>query len=188
VPTIRSARAPARSYEPLICVEARCGLLWAGAQRPGGSPGTDDVVPMLDQCWAVAPASIRERRVRADHSFSSAPTLHWLEDRRAQYAIVARVTAPLTRRLIARRYRAVSPGWEVADMRYQAVGWTQKRRIVAVRKALDPRDPQPTLFVRGRYGYHAYVTNLDLRGESVWHFYNDRARLELIIKEHSCPN
>ena len=35
----------------------------------------------------------------------------------------------------------------------------------------------------GRYAYHAYVTNLDLTPERVWRFYNDRARIELIIKE-----
>ena len=44
-------------------------------------------------------------------------------------------------------------------------------------------DPQPTLFTMGRYAYHAYVTNLDLTPERVWRFYNDRARIELIIKE-----
>jgi len=176
-------RKGARSYEPLICVEALSGLLWAGAQRPGGNPGTDEVVPLLERCWAVAPASIRELRVRGDHSFYSDRTLRWLEDRRAHYAIVARLTAPLKRRITALRYRHVSSRWEVADTLYEAAGWTEKRRIIAVRKQLDPRDPQPTLFVRGRYGYHAYVTNLDLHPESVWHFYNDRARLELVIKE-----
>lgn len=176
-------RRGARSYEPLLCVEALSGLFWAGQQRPGGSPGTDEVVPLLERCWALAPSSIREVRVRGDHSFYSDHTLTWLEDRRADYAIVARLTTPLKRRIVALRYRALSAHWAVAETEYQATGWTRKRRIIAVRKRLEPRDPQPTLFVLGRYSYHAYVTTLDLHPESVWRFYNDRARLELIVKE-----
>jgi len=176
-------RRGARSYEPLLCFEALSGLFWAGHQRPGGSPGADEVVPLLERCWALAPASIRETRVRGDHSFYSDATLTWLEAQRAAYAIVARLTAPLKRRVTTLRYRALSPHWGVAETDYQATGWTRKRRIVAVRKRLEPHDPQPTLFVLGRYAYHAYVTNLDLQPESVWRFYNDRARLELLIKE-----
>ena len=176
-------RRGARSYEPLLCVEARSGLLWAGAQRPGGSPGTDEVVPLLERCWALAPSSMREVRVRGDHSFYSDATLTWLEDRHAQYVIVARLTAPLKRRVTTLRYRPISAHWAVAETAYQAASWTTTRRIIAVRKRLQARDPQPTLFVLGRYAYHAYVTNLDLLPESVWRFYNGRARLELIVKE-----
>lgn len=176
-------RRGARSYEPLICFEANAGLFWAGRQRPGGSPGTDEVVPLLKQCWAMMPDSVREIRVRGDHSFYSDDTLTWLEARHAQYAIVARLTKPLKQRVITVRYRPVSTHWAVAELRYQATGWTKTRRMIAVRKRLEERDPQPTLFVCGRYAYHAYVTNLDLRPEHVWRFYNDRAGLELLIKE-----
>lgn len=176
-------RRGARSYEPLICFEANSGLFWAGWQRPGGSPGTDEVVPLLKQCWAMMPDSVREIRVRGDHSFYSDDTLTWLEARHAQYAIVARLTKPLKQRVITVRYRPVSTHWAVAELRYQATGWTKTRRMIAVRKRLEERDPQPTLFVCGRYAYHAYVTNLDLRPEHVWRFYNDRAGLELLIKE-----
>jgi hypothetical protein len=176
-------RRGARSYEPLLCFEALSGLFWAGLQRPGGSPGTDEVVPLLERCWTVVPPSIREIRVRGDHSFYSDDTLTWLEAHRAAYAIVARLTTRLKRRLTTLRYRPLSAHWSVAETGYQAAGWSRKRRIIAVRKRLEARDPQPTLFVLGRYAYHAFVTNLDLQPEHVWHFYNDRARLELIVKE-----
>lgn len=176
-------RRGARSYEPLVCFEALSGLFWTGQQRPGGSPGAAEVVPLLERGWALAPASIREVRVRGDHSFYSEATLTWLEDHRAEYAIVARLTAPLKRRLTALRYRRISERWAAAETQYQATGWTKKRRIIVVRKRLQPSDPQPTLFVMGRYAYHAYVTTLDLQPEHVWRFYNDRARLELLIKE-----
>lgn len=176
-------RRGAKSYEPLIAFEANSGLCWAGRQRPGGNPGAREVVPFLAHCWAIMPRAIREVRVRGDANFYSDDTLTWLEDRGAQYAIVARLTAPLKRRVTALRYRALSAQWEVAETTYQATGWRHTRRIIAVRKRLEPGDPQPTLFVLGRYAYHAYVTNLDLRPEHIWHFYNARAGLELLIKE-----
>lgn len=176
-------RRGARSYEPLVAVESASGLLWTGALRPGGNPGCDEVVPLLDHAWAMAPPSIRELRVRADHSFYGQASLEWLEAHRAEYAVVARLTRPLRDRLLGLRYSAIDDRWASATTQYQATTWRDKRRIIAIRKALSEVDPQPTLFTMGRYAYHAYVTNLDLTPERVWRFYNDRARIELIIKE-----
>lgn len=176
-------RRGARSYEPLICCEARSGLFWAGWLRPGGKPGADEVVPFLAHCSAIMPSSVREIRVRGDAGFYSDDTLTWLEDHGAEYAIVARLTRPLRQRITALRYRAISAHRAVAETTYQATGWARKRRIIAVRKQLADRDPHPTLFVLGRYAYHAYVTNLAVEPERVWRFYNDRAAIELLIRE-----
>jgi hypothetical protein len=176
-------RRGVRSYEPLVAFEANSGLFWAGQQRPGGNPGAIEVVPFLEQSWAIMPTTVREVRVRADANFYSADTLAWLEDHRADYAIVARLTAPLKRRLVTLRYTRISDHWAVADREYHGSEWPQPRRIVAVRKTLTDRDPHPTLFALGRYAYHAYVTNLSLHPASVWRFYNDRAGLELLMKE-----
>ncbi len=176
-------RRGARSYEPLICCEANSGLFWAGCLRPGGKAGADEVIPFLRHAFEIMPGSVREVRLRADAGFYSDDTLTWLEDQRAEYVIVARLTRPLQERIAAARYRSVSANWALTDISYQANGWPGKRRIVAVRKQLTDRDPQPTLFTLHDYAYHAYVTNLTLLPEHVWHFYNDRANLELLIKE-----
>lgn len=167
----------------MVCCEALSGLCWTGQQRPGGSPGAAEVVPLLERGWALAPASMREVRVRGDHRVSSEATLTWLEDHRAEYASVARLTAPLKRRLAARRSRRISERWAAAETQDQAGGWTNKRRIIVVRKRLQPSDPQPTRLVMGRSAYHAYVTTLDLQPEHVWRFSNDRARLARLIKD-----
>jgi hypothetical protein len=47
------------------------------------------------------------------------------------------------------------------------------------------QEPAPgnKLFTLGRYAYHAFVTNLHLRPLSIYRFYNDRATVELILKE-----
>lgn len=177
------SRRGVRSYEPLICCEANSGLFWAGELRPGGKPGADEVIPFLEHAFQIMPDSVREVRIRADAGFYSDETLTWLEDRGAQYAVVARLTRPLQSRLAAAAYRSVSPHWALAEIPYQATGWLRERRIIAVRKQLADTDPQPTLFTVGRYAYHAFVTNLHVGPERVWRFYNDRATLELLIKE-----
>jgi hypothetical protein len=176
-------RRGARSYEPLLCFEAQSGLFWAGLQRPGGNAGAGEVVPLLERCWQIAPATVREVRVRADHSFYSDASLTWLETRGADYAIVARLTRPLRDRVAGLRFTRVDERWAVADFRYHPHGWRHERRFIAVRKCLPPDDPEPTLFTLGRYTYHVYVTNLPVGPVRVWRFYNDRARLELLIKE-----
>ena len=171
------------SYEPLLCHEANSGLCWAGHLRPGGNPGADEVVPFLEHCRAILPASVREVRVRGDAGFYSARTLAWLDQHHYQYAIVARLTAPLKRLVTGLRYRPLSHHRAVAETWYHGYEWSEPRRIVAVRHALVGADPEPALFTLGRYGYHAYVTNLALSPEAVWRFYNDRACLELLIRE-----
>jgi hypothetical protein len=176
-------RRGARSYEPLLCFEAHSGLFCAGLQRPGGSPGTDEVVPLLERCWALLPDSVREVRVRGDHSFYSDSSLGWLEAQRAHYAIVARLTRPFRTRLLGARFTRLDDRWAATEFRYQPAGWRQERRFVAIRKRLDTHEPEPTLFTLGRFAYHAYVTNLPVGPARVWRFYNDRARLELTIKE-----
>jgi hypothetical protein len=176
-------RRGTRSYEPLLAVESTSGLLWTGGLRPGGSPGTDEVVPVLERAWRIAPGTVREWRIRADHAFYSDASLQWMDDHRAEYAVVARLTRPLRDRLVGLRYTRLDERWAFAETRYQATGWRASRRIIAVRKRLTDLDDAPTLFSLGRYTYQAYVTNLEVAPDRVWRFYNDRARIELIIKE-----
>jgi Transposase DDE domain group 1 len=49
----------------------------------------------------------------------------------------------------------------------------------------QPEEPtsQLTLFKLGRYHYQVLVTNLPLRPLTLWRFYNDRAGVELLIKQ-----
>jgi hypothetical protein len=49
----------------------------------------------------------------------------------------------------------------------------------------QPEEPtsQLTLFRLGRYHYQVLVTNLPLRPLNLWRFYNDRAGVELLIKQ-----
>jgi hypothetical protein len=97
---------------------------------------------------------------------------------------VARLSAPIKRKLAHLRYVAASRGVEVAEFRYQPIRWPHPFRFVVVRRP-QPEEPteQLTLFKLGRYHYQVLVTNLSLQPLNLWRFYNDRAGVELLIKQ-----
>ena len=100
------------------------------------------------------------------------------------FVIVARLTAPIKRKLAHLRYVSPSPGVEVAEFRYQPTRWPHPYRFVVIRRP-QPEEPaeQLTLFKLGRYHYQVLVTNLPLQPLNLWRFYNDRAGVELLIKQ-----
>src|SRR3989442_1511740 len=65
-----------------------------------------------------------------------------------------------------------------------AHGWTRLARFVVIRRP-QPEDSseQLRLFQLGRYHYQVLVTNLPLQPLNLWRFYNQRAAVELIIKQ-----
>ena len=122
--------------------------------------------------------------VRADKGFYDHKLIEWLEGQRARFVIVARLTAPIKRKLPGLRYVSPSRGVEVAEFRYQPTRWPHPYRFVVIRRP-QPEEPtaQLTLFKLGKYHYQVLVTNLPLRPLNLWRFYNDRAGVELLIKQ-----
>jgi hypothetical protein len=122
--------------------------------------------------------------LRADKGFYDHALVEWLEARRASFVIVARLTRPIKRKLPHLRYVTVSRDVEVAEFRYQPTRWPHPYRFVVVRRP-DPDEPtaQLTLFQLGRYRYQVFVTNLSLRPLNLWRFYNDRAGVELLVRQ-----
>ena len=134
-------------------------------------------------CFGNVPRDIRELRVRADAGFGFHPVLEILEDRAAQYAVVARLTQAFKRLLPGLRYESVNRHWEMAEFEHRRHGWPEARRFVVARRFIPEQDPQTTLFTLGRYMYRAWVTNLHLTPAGIWHFYDGRAGLEPRIGE-----
>ena len=80
--------------------------------------------------------------------------------------------------------RSPSRGVEVAEFRYQPNRWPHPYRFVVIRRPQsDEPTAQLTLFKLGRYHYQVLVTNLPLQPLNLWRFYNDRAGVELLIKQ-----
>jgi len=172
-----------RSYNPLLCLEANSSLLWDTELRPGNAGTGEGSVELLAGCFLSLPSEIRELRIRADAGFGFGPILDMLEARPAQYAVVARLTAGLKRKLGGLRYEQCNPVWQIAELEYCPFGWSQARRFVVARRLIKEAEPAPTLLNLGRYLYRAWVTNLPLTPAGVWHFYDGRAGMEPRIFE-----
>ena len=172
------------SYHPLLCFEGQSKDFWHGELRPGDAHTASGTLDLLGACFTKMPPGVRSVIIRADKGFFDHALIEWLEARRAGFVIVARLTAPIKRKLAALRYASPSRGVEVAQFRYQPARWKHPYRFVVTRRpqAEDPTE-QLTLFKLGRYHYQVLVTNLPLQPLNLWRFYNDRAGIELIIKQ-----
>ncbi len=172
------------SYHPLLCFEGQSRDFWHGELRPGDVHTASGVLDLLKACFAKIPAGVRSIIVRADKGFYDHGLVEWLEAQKAGFIIVARLTGPIKRRLAHLRYTTPSRGVEVAEFRYQPTRWPRSYRFVVIRR-LQPEEPseQLTLFKLGRYHYQVLVTNLTLQPLNLWRFYNDRAGIELVIRQ-----
>jgi len=141
-------------------------------------------VGLLKASFAQLPPSVKIVIIRADKGFYDHETIEYLESRRALFAIVAKLTGPVKRKISTLSYRVHSSGLEAAEFMYQPTKWKKEYRFVVIRR-LIPEDPteQLTLFSMGKYSYQVIVMNMKLTPLNTWRFYNGRAAVELIIKE-----
>jgi hypothetical protein len=172
------------SYHPLLCFEGRTRDFWHGELRPGDVHTASGALDLLAACFAKIPAGVRSVIVRADKGFYDHGLVEWLEAQKAGFVIVARLTGPIKRRLAHLRYTTHSRGVEVAEFHYQPTRWRRSYRFVVIRRP-QPEEPteQLTLFKLGHYHYQVLVTNLALQPLNLWRFYNDRAGVELVIRQ-----
>jgi hypothetical protein len=125
-----------RSYDPLLCLEANSSFLWDTELRPGNAgtwAGSDE---LLASCFLSVPSDIRELRVRADAGFGFDPVLTLLEQRPAQYSVVARLTTALKRVLSSLRYQRLNARWEIAEFEHRMIGWRCARRCIVGRRKI----------------------------------------------------
>lgn len=173
------------SYHPLVCFEAHTKDFWHGDLRPGDASTGHGALELFKTCVAKLPPSARHLRLRADAGFYNHVTVEYCEGNHIGYAIVAKMTRPLQNSIPYRRFREFAPGLAVAEFRYQPLHWKTLHRFIAIRKPLpeEPSSAQLSFFTVKRYSYQVVVTNLRLRPENVWRFYNGRAGVERIIRE-----
>ena len=173
-----------RSYHPLVCFEGESRDYWAGELRPGDAHTAQGAVDLLAACFARLPQNAQRVDVRGDKGFYDGKLVAALEDRRAGFVIVARLTETIKRHFPGLHYTLHRGRVETAEFWYQPHRWPGPYRFVVIRRPLaeDPSD-QLTLFTVKRHTYQVLVTNLDLQPINLWRFYNDRAALELIIRE-----
>jgi hypothetical protein len=180
------------SYHPVICFEARTRDCWHAIFRPGDAHPGSIALEFVKACLAKTPSSVYSIRIRGDVGFYDRELIEYLDGRRIGYAIIARLTQPLQRKLGGVRFQSISPLWQVGRLQYQPIGWKKPHKFILMRKLLPEthsEQAQLTLFQLDDWAYHILVTNLSLRPENIWRFYHQRAAVELIIRElkHDYP-
>ena len=174
-PAILSSTALLRGAEQRLLARRAAARRCPHSQR---HPRTSHRVFREDSHW------VRSVIIRADKGFYDHTLIEWLEAQKAGFVIVARLTAPIKRKLAHLRYVSLSRGIEIAEFHYQPIRWPHPSRFVVIRRP-QPDDPtdQLTLFKLSQYHYQVLVTNLPLQPLTLWRFYNDRAGVELLIKQ-----
>jgi hypothetical protein len=172
------------SYHPLLCVEGSSGDAWAGSLRPGDRHVLSDAKTLMAHAFDQLPSGVRSVRLRADAAFYDGDFFTYLEGKSVGYAVPARATRPLANRFGGLAYQASWGDVEIAEMTYKAIGWVRERRMIVIRRPIpNPPSWQLTLFKMGRHLYQVIVTNLDLEPLNLWRFYNERATMELAIRQ-----
>jgi hypothetical protein len=172
------------SYHPLVCFNGITKDYWHGELRPGDAHTAAGVLAFLKASFAKVPPSVKVIIIRADKGFFDHKTIEYLETENARFAIVARLTPPVKRKLAGLSYRRYSSGIETAEFKHPVKDGHKEYRFVVIRRPIpEDSSEQLTLFTLGKYSYQVIVTNLNLKPLNIWKFYNGRAAVELIIKE-----
>jgi len=174
----------ARSYHPLFCFEAHTKDFWHGILRPGDAYTAAGSLEFMKACLNKLPPYIYRIRVRGDSGFFDHKFIEFLDEKNIGYAIVAKMTKVIQRKVAGLRYHPFRKDWSVAEFHYTPWHWKASHRFVVIRRLLPPKESnQLQLFTVERYAYQVFVTNLPLAPANIWYFYRGRAIIEIIIKE-----
>lgn len=175
------------SYQPLLAFEGRSRAAVNVKLRSGHAPNAEAKVDFYHQSKGQLPDHAPVRFVRADRGFTSEKFLAALEADQVGYTLKVRFTSRLAGRLALgvlweRLHSHDTTQIEVGSVPFKANGWSKRRRIVLIRTRLVD-ELQPALFDEYTWKYQAIVTDQDWRPEDIWHFYNQRATCEILIKD-----
>lgn len=174
----------ARSYHPILCFESRMREFWHGKLRAGNVYTSAGAVEFLQECLKKIPPYTYRIRVRADAGFFDHKFIEPLDEKKIGYAVVAKLTAPIKKKVVGLRYRRFRKDCSVSTFKYQPQGWEKSHKFIVVRKRLpEKEEKQLHLFTVQRYSYQVFVSNLSLNPENVWYFYKKRANIEKYIRE-----
>jgi hypothetical protein len=170
-------------YHPLFAFWAEEGELLVSHLRRGSAHTARNVVWFLRETHKRIPAATL-LKLRADSGFYSKAVVEWCEAAEATFTITADQTKPLLAAITALPERRWCPLSEyalsdVAELRYQPVGWGQPYRYVVKRELAETKTGE--LY----WKYHALVTNDAARSAAAvmgWHL--QHAAMENAIKEH----
>ena len=138
------------SYAPIISSEGRSGLSLGMDLRAGNVHASKEAWAFLQSILNKLPSSIASSRtrVRLDGAFYNKEIIEPLDQERLGYVVVAKMTRPLRKKMVAARYEPFARGWEAAEFTYTPFHWNAEHRFVAVRRpvTLETDEIQQRLF------------------------------------------
>ncbi len=159
--------------------------------RPGNSSSANNTLQFLESTLHHLESKI-VGLLRADSGLYDDAILTFLQGRHIDYIISAKLMHGLQRAIAGQvTWWSVERGLEIAELNYQAQGWSAPRRIIVVRQYAVQRKKAigktMSLFAddpdqQGRR-YGAMVTTLNLPALEIWRSYRGRADCENRIKE-----
>jgi len=181
-------RPGALSYKPLFAFVGETRDFVGGKFRAGNASDLEGARALLDRLrrWLREEGFVGRLQFRGDNGFYAGWFLEHLERSGSGYAIVADLHG-LAWRLVGLKYRPLDREYAVAEFWHRATTWKRARRMIVIRRRLDPKEPkrgkQLKLLEAEGYSYQVIVTNLATPPEEVWRFYNKRCNVENLIKE-----
>jgi hypothetical protein len=181
-------RPGARSYKPLFSFIGETRDFVGGKFRPGNASDLAGAKALFErlQRWLRREGFAGRLQFRGDNGFYAGWFLEYLERALVGYAIVAALNG-LAWQLVGLQYRPLDREYAVAEFWHRGVTWKRARRMIVIRRRLDPKEPkrgkQLKLLEAEGYSFQVIVTNLSASPEEVWRFYNKRCNVENLIKE-----
>ena len=181
-------RRGAPSYKPLFAFVGETRDFVGGRFHPGNRADVAGAKALFDELrrWLKRIGFRGRLQFRADNGFYAGWLLDHLERAHTTYAIVADLGG-LALTLVGLKYRPLDAEYAVAEFWHRAAGWKRARRMIAIRRRVDPKEPkrgkQLKLFEAQGYSWQVIVTNSEDAPEAVWRFYNGRCNVENLIKE-----
>ena len=178
------------SHHPLLAFVAETRMVANFWLRPGNANTANNALGFLEATLRHL-GSKAVGLFRADSGFYSEEILRFLEARKIDYIVSAKLTQAL-QAAIARDavWWALEAGLELAEITYQAQGWATSRRLVLVRQSIKRKNaPGKTLSLfaddpdLSGWRYGAMATSLGLPALEIWRSYRGRADCENRIKE-----
>ena len=171
-----------KSYHPLVAAEAKLHDALGGFLRYGNAHTAEGVVPLFIEIISLLPHT-KNLRIRADAGFYDKTFVKELVKKEIGFALVAKLTPPIKKRLSGLKYHSVNSKFSTSEFSYQPQGWEKEYRFVVLRRKIEPDPDQAlTLFTLDQYAYSVIVTNLTLTPYGIFSFYKNRAGLERIIR------
>lgn len=171
-----------KSYHPLVVAEAHLRDALGGFLRYGNAHTAEGVIPLFREAVSLLPHT-RNLRSRADAGFYEKTFVKEMDKRNIGFAVVAKMTAPVKRRLSCLRYHKINSVFSTSEFSYQPHQWDKEYRFVVLRRKIEQEpEKELTLFTLDQYAYSVIVTNLSLTPHGIFAFYKNRAGLERIIR------